>query len=210
MDQVELIDTAGSTRAVYGDLAAIDAGGRELLATLEVNLSSAELVIDDALANYPIVIDPLVANLEAELPPKSAHERFKQLSIALSLDTAVVSAAVSEVESIGSGGVKVFASKQRVLAYARSGNTWPLQHAVTLQRPPFNQNPDDPVAVSGDTVFVGAPGQPNEAQQGCRARRTSSRGAARRGISRSSSWPPTDRSMDISVRRSPCLETRPS
>src|SRR5258706_341456 len=60
-DRVALRDAAGQGRAVYRDLSAIDADGRELGARFAVSGNSVRLVIDDEGARYPVLVDPLIA-----------------------------------------------------------------------------------------------------------------------------------------------------
>ena len=66
-DRVLLRDGAGRVRAGYRDLVAADAEGRELAARMEVRGAVVALVIDDAAAEYPLRVDPLVWVQEAEL-----------------------------------------------------------------------------------------------------------------------------------------------
>ncbi|MEO8436143.1 MAG: hypothetical protein ABI596_14675, partial [Pyrinomonadaceae bacterium] len=59
----ELFDERGEGVASYSKLVAVDVDGKQLVARMETNATGDEiaLVVEDADAHYPIVIDPIVA-----------------------------------------------------------------------------------------------------------------------------------------------------
>ncbi len=69
-----IFQTGTGRRLAYGKLAAVDAGGHTLLAHLEVpEASRLRLVVEDAGAAYPVVIDPLLtATADAQLESNQA------------------------------------------------------------------------------------------------------------------------------------------
>jgi hypothetical protein len=150
----ELVDGDGVPRAVYRDLAAIDADGRDLLAHLELTSSSAELVVDDADAAYPIVIDPLVATLEAELPPPDKGLRLPDVAVSLDGDTALVASNVEVVTAIGGGGHMIGPPQGKGFVYTRSGTTWTLQQELDVPGP-VDEDLSISASLSGDTAIVG-------------------------------------------------------
>ena len=82
----------------YGGLFAYDARGRELKAWLEVQGAQAHIRVDDANAEYPLVIDPFITQAKLTASDKAADDNFGY-SVAISGDTVVVGA-----DSAGPGG----------------------------------------------------------------------------------------------------------
>ena len=132
----------------YSGLHAYDAGGHELTSWMEVRVRSIALVVDDAKARYPVTVDPLIAtetNLTAS--DAAASDEFG-LSVAISGDTAVVGAHWDDDDGPKSGSAYVF---------IRIGETWTQQAKLTAL---FADTADEfgrSVAISGDTIVVGAP-----------------------------------------------------
>jgi len=69
-----VLATDGGRRLAYGKLTALDATGREVVARLEVaDASRLRLVVEDAGAAYPLVIDPLLtATADSQLESDQA------------------------------------------------------------------------------------------------------------------------------------------
>lgn len=65
----ELLNESGEGVASYSKLVAVDATGRKLVARMETNKAGDEivLVVEDAGAEYPIVVDPITATFEQKL-----------------------------------------------------------------------------------------------------------------------------------------------
>jgi hypothetical protein len=178
---VLLRDEAGTTRAVYRDVSAVDAESREIAAHIELTDAAVTLVVDDATAVYPIVVDPLLATQEAVLVPldSAPSERFGN-GISVSGDTALLGshgAAYIFVRAGGtwaqqaklvvpgdtsffawvslSGDTAAVRGNNLVYVFVRSGSTWTQQ--ATLASNPPNENFGNDLSVSGDTLLVGAP-----------------------------------------------------
>ena len=146
--KVELCDEVGAVRVVYRDLSAWDADGTELSARLELSGRVARLVVDDAAARYPVVIDPLIAVQEAKLLASdgATGDDFGS-SVAISGDTALVGARYDDDLGSNSGSAYVF---------VRSGGTWTQQQKLTAADGAADDDFGLSVAISGDTALVGA------------------------------------------------------
>jgi uncharacterized repeat protein (TIGR01451 family) len=149
---VALVDAAGRQGLRIRGLEAWDADGQPIESRLEVAGKSLRLTVDSAGARFPVTVDPTFIH-EARLLPHvdpigRAYHRVGT-SVALVGDTAVVGAPGDGVHP-GLGAVYVF---------TRSGGTWSFQQRIISS----NQDPNAPeqfgtaVALSGDTLVVGAP-----------------------------------------------------
>jgi MYXO-CTERM domain-containing protein len=146
---VELLDERGTTRAVYRDLAAVDAEGRELAARIEARGRRVSLVVEDEGAAYPVVVDPLIVTQQAELTAADgAADEWFGFRGSVSGDTALVGAAYKTVG----------ANTQQGAAYVfvRTGSTWAQQAELTAGDGAAGDAFGASVALSGDTAIVGA------------------------------------------------------
>lgn len=108
----------------YSHLVASDATGRRLAARMETNEAGDEiaLVVDDAEAEYPIVVDPITTTLEKKLeaePEGQAEARFG-FAVAISGDRAVVGAWREDASIPGGTIIDIGA----VYNFSRSGTQW--------------------------------------------------------------------------------------
>ena len=144
-DVVTLRDENGRERAVYRDLAAVDATGRELPARMQAANGTVTLLVDDDAAAYPIVIDPLVVTQQAKLTAVggAAGDRFG-IATSLSGNTAVVGA-------YGKAGYTGAA-----YVFVRSGGLWSQQAELTASDGAANDYFGASASVSGDTILIGA------------------------------------------------------
>lgn len=111
-DDVELVDADGRVAGGYRALLALDSRGREVPARfVGADESSVSIRIDDANAEYPLVVDPLAWSQQSVLSPSVANSSFG-VRVAISADgtRAIVSA-----RDDGSGAAYIF---------VRSGNAW--------------------------------------------------------------------------------------
>ena len=151
-DRVVLRDGAGRVRAGYRDLVAVDADGRELAARMDVRGAGVALVIDDAGALYPVRVDPLVWVQTAELTASDgAQEDWFGSSVAVSGNVAIVGALEHTVgTNLEQGAAYVF---------VQDGTTWTQQAELTASDGAVHDWFGSAVAITGDTVIVGAPGR---------------------------------------------------
>lgn len=145
---VTLRSADGRRVVEYGKLAAHDQTGRDIPARLTADGEQVFIEVEDAEATYPLTIDP-VFTLQKKLPAADAsvEDSFGQ-SLVLSGDTAVVGAFRDDVGSnMDQGSVYVF---------TRSGGDWTLQQKITAADGGFFERFGNAVALSGDTLVVGA------------------------------------------------------
>jgi hypothetical protein len=146
-DTLELFDEGGIRRASYGELYAADADGTELPSRLTWDPASrtVRLHVDARGARYPLRIDPLWSEQSKLVPFDGTRSHYFASDVAISGDTAVIGAAPALVGLVG-----------KAYVFVRSGGVWTGQRVLTAS----DGNPDDnfgaAVAISGDTILVGA------------------------------------------------------
>jgi hypothetical protein len=132
----------------YEKLVVFDAEGRALPARMEPTGEGFLLAYHDAGARYPVTVDPLIVNQEAKLnaDDAAALDLFGD-SVSVSGDTVVVGARGDNDDGSFSGSAYVF---------TRSGSTWTQQAKLNADDAAAEDFFGSSVAVSGDTVVVGA------------------------------------------------------
>jgi hypothetical protein len=147
--EIELVDKAGMSVLSYGKLSAVDAEGKKLVSRMEVSPDGREieLVVQDAGARYPLVIDPIVATLEQTLvanffsPQTGAQFGW---AVAIENDYAVVGAPTHDAQFVDGGVIFVF---------RRTGSSWNTVFATTVGGGLCGYS----VAISGAKVVYGCP-----------------------------------------------------
>ena len=142
----------------YDGLTAFDANGMGLPAWLEVEGRIVRICVDESLAEYPILIDPIVQEAYIKASNTDSSDAFGE-SIAASGDTIVVGASreASEASSVnGNQNSNSAAFAGAAYVFVRSGSSWVqeayLKASNTGQLDIFAQS----VAISGVTIVVGA------------------------------------------------------
>ena|GEM_PF-1527506 len=135
----------------YGGLAAYDAAGRKLPASLALSSGMLTWQIDDRNAVYPIVIDPWITSQKATLTASDAASgAWFGNSVAISGNTAVIGATAATVNSKNYAG--------QAYVFTNNGGTWSqtaiLNASDVEEEASFGQS----MAISddGDTVLIGA------------------------------------------------------
>jgi hypothetical protein len=143
-----LLESEGRIILRYAGLRAWDAEGRPAKAWLDVRGREVRLVIEDRDAKYPLVVDPGWSQ-QAELIASDAaiNDRFGW-AVAVSGDTAVIGAPNKTIGTNTSQGA--------AYVFVRNGGAWSQQAELTASDGATNDSFGDSVAVSGDTVVVGA------------------------------------------------------
>jgi hypothetical protein len=143
-------------RLRYAGLVAYDADGRELPARMEASTSGLRLVVDDAGAAYPIVVDPFIQS--DEVFPATGDAYYFGWSVAVEGDTMVVGAWFGDIDYPGD------CENGMAYVFERSGSPiWRLSARLQSSRPdPFCWGEDfgSAVAISGDWIAVGSPSEP--------------------------------------------------
>jgi hypothetical protein len=139
---VTLSRADGGPALRYRGLTAFDATGRSLLASLHLTDGDLRLEVDDRDARYPIVVDPFVEVAKLSLPDNAGV-----VSVAISGDTVVVT---------GESGPPVAA-----WVFVKPATGWTTTAAPTAKLMTSDGVAGGfvgtSVAISGDTVVVGAP-----------------------------------------------------
>jgi hypothetical protein len=136
----------GSTSLRYAGLIASDADGKELNAWLELQGQRLLLRVNDSGAHYPIVIDPVMQLGVLTPSDQQANDGFASTA-AIDGDTVVVGAPAA---SVPHGTAYVF---------VKPANGWTnmTQTARLVASDSFATYGEYSVAISGDTIVVGAP-----------------------------------------------------
>ncbi len=141
---------ADGLRLGYDHLAAYDSQGRTLPARMALaggTLAQLMLLVDDAQAVYPLTIDPIITQQRKLTAADGAAEDLFGRAVALSGDTAVIGAPRDNVTGDDQGSAYVF---------TRSGAVWTLQQKLTADDGAADDDFGRSVALSIDTVVVGA------------------------------------------------------
>lgn len=139
----------GQVMLAYSDLYAYDATGRRLPAEMRLSGRQVSLRVDDREARYPVTIDPLIWAQQAKLTSSDelTGDTFGA-SVAISGDTAIVGSPLSDYFLTNQGIAYVF---------VRTNAQWIQQQRLVASDYSTNDNFGAAVAISGDTVIVGAP-----------------------------------------------------
>src|SRR6266498_3008445 len=149
---LEFTDDAGRRALRYDHLVVRDGAGRELAARMTAPEDGGEvwLEVDDREAVWPVTIDPTFTQhqkLEASDP--AAFDGFG-FSVAISGETVVVGALFDD----GAAGLQ----QGSAYVFARSGGVWTQQQKLLASDAAAGALFGISLAISGETVVVGAPG----------------------------------------------------
>jgi len=149
-----------AAQLTYGGLKAWDAEGRTLEARFVVPDGSRDVLVEiaDAGAVYPVTIDPVVQQAYLKASNTEANDEFGQ-SLAVSGNTVVVGAIREDSNATGVNGNQTDNSagdSGAAYVFVRSGTTWSQQAYLKASNTGMDDAFGISVAVSGDTVVVGA------------------------------------------------------
>ncbi|MFN8000664.1 MAG: putative Ig domain-containing protein [Acidobacteriota bacterium] len=139
-----LKDRAGRARLSYDKLAAWDADGKQLPATMTVKEQEITLTVDERAARYPVTIDPMIAQQQKLTAADGAAQDKLGSSVSLKGNSAIAGA---PGDNSGKGSAYVFAF---------NGSSWTQ---AKLQAPDGSTGDSFgwSVAIDGTTAVVGAP-----------------------------------------------------
>lgn len=150
-DGLILSQVDGTTALRYRGLGAQDATSRELPAWLQVQGAQLLLRVDDAGAQYPLVVDPFVQQAKLTASDGAFFDQFGG-SVALSGDTVVVGARFHDVvANANQGSAYVFVKPAGGWSGSLSENA-----KLTASDGAKFDHFGGSVALSGDTMVVGA------------------------------------------------------
>ena len=156
--QVEFHDREGRRRLTYGELVVTDAKGCRVPARLEGKRDTVRIVIDDQEAVYPLTVDPLIQQAYLKASNTGAGDQFGY-SVAISGDTVVVGAYTEDSNATGvngNGGDNSAGGAGAAYVFVRSGGSWTQQAYLKASNTDAGDFFGGSVAISGDTVVVGA------------------------------------------------------
>jgi len=134
----------------YSKLLVVDAHGKELPATMRSSEAGFTLAYNDASAVYPVTVDPLIVNEEANLNRGGSFANDHiGYSVAISGNTVVIGAPDDDDGGLNSGSAFVF---------VRSGSNWSLQGKLNADFADAGDLFGYSVAISGDSVAISATG----------------------------------------------------
>ena len=148
----------GGCVLTYSGLTVFDATGRILPAGYDRFGERLLLAVDERGARYPLTIDPVVQQASLKASNTDAGARFGW-SVAMSRDTVVVGADREASSATGVNGDQNDNSANRAGAayvFVRNGATWDQEAYLKASNTDANDWFGWSVAVSGDTVVVGA------------------------------------------------------
>ena len=155
---VAFVDAEGRAALLYAGLKVWDADGRALDARMEAVGEGLRLKLKAGGARYPLTIDPIVQQAYLKASNPEGNDIFGA-SVAISGDTVVVGA---PFESSNATGVNGNQGDNSVLwagaayVFVRNGGVWSQQAYLKASNTEGNDYFGESVAISGDTVVVGA------------------------------------------------------
>ncbi len=161
-----LCDVSGQTVLTYDHLKVWDADGTEFPAKMQVAAGQVTLAVFEAQARYPLTIDPTFTQQAYLKASNTGTNDVFGVSVAVSGDTAVVGAPGEDSNAIGINGDQSNNSATNsgaVYVFVRNGESWAQQAFLKASNTRTKDQFGTSVAVSGDTLVVGAPGEDSNA-----------------------------------------------
>ncbi|MFW5444007.1 MAG: FG-GAP repeat protein, partial [Methylococcaceae bacterium] len=146
----------------YNKLKVWDSTGKELPARMQLASNTLSLLVDDSTARYPLTIDPRFQQRAYLKASNTDSSDVFGLSVSISGDTLVVGAFGESSNSTGvNGNQSDNSAKDSGAAYVfiRRGSTWVQQAYLKASNTESGDLFGISVAISGDTVVVGAEGE---------------------------------------------------
>lgn len=146
------------TALTYGGLKAWDANGKTVRTWFEPMAEGFAVHYDDKDAQYPVTIDPLAQNAYVKASNAEALDNFGA-AVAVSGDTVVIGAPQEQSNATGVNGDQTNNSASGAGAayvFVRSGASWVQQAYLKASNTQAFDEFGFDVAVSGDTIVVGA------------------------------------------------------
>ncbi len=149
-DAMVLTDPAGAAVARYSGLYVFDAEGRELAAHLELTgTETLRILVDDRGATYPITVDPWIEEAILTADDGAADDWFG-MDVAVDGDTVVVGAPGHNTDGVANRGA--------AYVFVRLSGGWEQVAKLTASDREEEDRFGEAVAIHGDTIAVGAPG----------------------------------------------------
>ena len=150
----------------YDKFKAWDATGKSLEVHFKQDGAHLDLVIADQDAAYPLTIDPTFSQQAYIKASNTGADDYFGYSVAISGETIVVGAEREDSNAVGVNGDETDDSAQDAGAayvFVRSGTTWTQQAYLKASNTDANDRFGRNVAISGETIVVGAFGEDSNA-----------------------------------------------
>lgn len=151
-------DATDAAVLTYSGLKVWDADGKELVSSFELaGEQTVRLWVDDHQTRYPLTIDPIAQQAYLKASNTGAGDLFGY-SVAVDGDTVVVGAIAEDSSTTGVNSTPNNAAPNSGAAYVfvRNGTTWTQQAYLKASNTGAGDEFGQSVAVSGDTIVVGA------------------------------------------------------
>lgn len=162
---VGFTDGANKEVVSYSGLTVVDAVGRHLQARFETTLIGLRLSIDDTDAQYPITVDPIAQQTYVKASNTDIADQFG-IAVAISGDTVVIGAIDEDGSSIGVNGNQhdnTANGAGAAYVFVCTGGIWSQQAYLKASNTETDDGFGGAVAISGDTIVVGAIGEDSDA-----------------------------------------------
>ena len=156
--EVRFVNESGLAIVTYDKLEALDADGRSLPAHFVAGPEGLILSVDESTARYPVTVDPIAQQAYVKASNTDASDLFGS-SISISGDTVVVGAPNESSSATGINGNQSSNSASfagAAYVFVRNGSTWSQQAYLKASNTGAGDLFGISVAISGDTVVVGA------------------------------------------------------
>ncbi len=178
---VSFLDASGTSVLSYSGLKVWDADGKVLPSRFEPAGDKAfRLLVDERSARYPLTIDPIAQQGNLVGSNTDYDDYFGLTSVSVSGDTVVIGAPQEDSNATGVNGNQADNSARdsgAAYVFVRSGSTWTQEAYLKASNSesysaPYGSAPNGDytpdhfgwsVAVSGDTIIVGATGEDSSA-----------------------------------------------
>lgn len=162
---VQFFDASNSVALSYSGLKAWDAHGTLLKVNFAATDSGIRVSVNEQHAIYPITIDPVAQQAYLKASNTEADDLFGA-AIAISGDTAIVSARWEDSSATGINGNQTdngLVTSGAVYVFIRNGSSWSQQAYLKASNTGSGDLFGYSIAISGDTLVVGAPGEDSSA-----------------------------------------------
>jgi hypothetical protein len=142
----------------YSGLKAWDATGKIIPTHFEATAEGFAVRYDDTGAQYPLTIDPIAQQAYLKSSNTDVFDNFGS-SVAVSGDTVIIGASGESSNATGVNGNQgnnSAISSGAVYVFTRSGGTWTQQAYLKASNPGLSDRFGFSLAVSGDTLVIGA------------------------------------------------------
>ena len=158
-EAVAFLNDDGGVVLTYGGLKAWDADGRKVTVRFETSGPAVvRMAVEEQNARYPITIDPVAQQAYLKASNAEAHDYFG-FSVAVSGDTVVVGAPGESSTATGVNGDQSDNSAIEpgaAYVFVRTGGIWSQQAYLKASNTGAGDTFGYRVAISGDTIVVGA------------------------------------------------------